>query len=553
MISFLVTLVAAYGAERSSLLKGIALSSFAIFIVAVISHAKRKRELREVSARARINEIGTAKLERRWDELPEHKLHRAEGTKEADLNLVGHGSLLQLLARPGTKHATTLLMRWLTEEPDIHEIKERQDAVRELTPYLEIREDLAVIGILSERRLMRGAVDGRATPEQSASALALWAIILPLLNFATLIVVGHFKLPILLSAAILSLTTLLSFRLTRGDEAYYRTMAREGDEAEMLLKVVQTLRALTPQSKRVKSLVSILLDAERGLESLTTVNSLIALRHSSLYPLLQITLLWNLTTFAVALRWRERWGSSFERWKDAIAQLDALTALASLSYDNPTWCMPEIEIAAPFVRAVDMGHPLLREESCVRNSIEIGGDAPLVILTGSNMSGKSTLLRALGVNTALAFAGGPVCATSFTLSPLTTATSMRVSDSLSQGHSLFMAELLQIKEIIHSAEALERRGGATLFLLDEILHGTNSYERGVAVRRIVAKLLSCGAIGCVTTHDLTLAEEQPGWHPTPYYFSDTIHEGEMSFDYKLKEGVAPKTNALALLEAIGLG
>lgn len=559
MISFVVALASAYGENYKAVpfLKGVAVSSFAIFLVAVSFHARRKRELREVTARARINEISLAKLERRWDEIPEHQPYRSKSTKEVDLNLIGHASLLQLLARPGSKNGTILLTKWLSEEPDKGEIRERQYAVQELAPHLELREDLAVIAMLSEKRHFRVAGGSTSSPHQSARTLTLWSITLPLLNFTTLLVVALFNLPILFSATVLCLTTLLSFHLTRGDEAYYQNLAREGDEAEMLLKVVQRLRTLTPESERVKSLVATLLHAEKGLRSLTTVNSLIGLRHSSLYPLLQITLLWNLTTFAFALRWRERWESSFKRWRDGIAQLEALNALASLSYDNPSWCMPEIETTAPSVKATEMGHPLLKDESCVRNTIEVGATAPLIILTGSNMSGKSTLLRALGVNTALAFAGGPVCATAFTLTPLNLATSMRVSDSLAQGHSLFMAELLQIKEVIQYAQAVQEKGGAALFLLDEILHGTNSYERGVAVRRIVAKLLSHGAIGCVTTHDLTLAEPEQDWSPTPYYFSDTIDEGEkgpeMHFDYKLKEGVAPKTNALALLEAIGLG
>lgn len=532
-------------------------TSLILFLLAVLYDRKVKREQRIYDIRSTINERGISRITRRWEALPEVSVGGGD-RKAADLGITGHGSLLHLIGHTGSSDGNELLYRWLIEgsgkpaAEEQHEIEKRQAAVEELAPAFELREELQLLRWRKE--IKRSSHEVPSSHFMSAQRALMLAVLLPLTNISVLIALLLLELPLPWVVVTLVATLLLSFRLTKGDHDLYNLLSVRADTAEPLIGVVRALGALTPQSLLLQTIVNELKDAERGLNSLILANSFSSMRRSSVFAFLQIAFLWNLTSLALALRWRERWEAYFLRWKDALAQFDALMALALLRYENTDWCMPTITASkAPSITAHTMGHPLIRGDECVRNSITIADDTRFIILTGSNMSGKSTLLRAIGINSALALAGGPVSAGHFEITPLVISTSMRVSDSLTKGRSLYLAELLQIREVIRQAEGADR---AVLFLLDEILHGTNSYERALAVRKVVARLLDLGAIGCVTTHDLSLAEVDRSWAPTPYYFSDEIHEGEegpvMTFDYLLKPGVAPRTNGLALLEAIGV-
>jgi DNA mismatch repair ATPase MutS len=210
------------------------------------------------------------------------------------------------------------------------------------------------------------------------------------------------------------------------------------------------------------------------------------------------------------------------------------------------------------LRAVDLGHPLLSDAERVGNDVAVGPPGTFLLVTGSNMSGKSTLLRSLGVNVVLAQAGGPVAARSLSLPPVTLGTSILVEDSLASGVSFFLAELQRIRSIVDQAETARQEGRTLLYLLDEILRGTNSAERQIAVREILLRLLAAGAIGAISTHDLALADlpELAQVAHTVHFresFEDREGETAMTFDYRLREGVAPTTNALKLLAMVGLG
>jgi DNA mismatch repair ATPase MutS len=275
------------------------------------------------------------------------------------------------------------------------------------------------------------------------------------------------------------------------------------------------------------------------------------------HAVLQLLGLWDFHVLAALERWQLASGSHARDWLDALGDAEALSALATLAYDNPDWAMPELVDGEPRVEAQSLGHPLLPARTCVSNDITVGPPGTFVIVTGSNMSGKSTLLRAIGTNVVLAQAGGPVCAASMRLTPVDIWTSIRIDDSLEAGVSLFMAELRRLKRIVDAARD-PARPRPLLYLLDEILHGTNTAERRVAARRVVTYLLDAGAIGAVTTHDLTLADD-----PTLERAAERVHFTErfvqengrttMTFDYRLRPGLATSANALKLLALIGLG
>jgi DNA mismatch repair ATPase MutS len=203
-----------------------------------------------------------------------------------------------------------------------------------------------------------------------------------------------------------------------------------------------------------------------------------------------------------------------------------------------------------------LGHPLIRADRRVTNDVEIGPAGSFLLVTGSNMSGKSTLLRSIGLDAVLAQAGGPVCAEALRMPPVELATSILVEDSLAGGVSFFMAELLRIRGVVEAADRCHAEGRVLLYLLDEILRGTNSSERQVAVRRVVLHLLRGGAIGAISSHDLQVAEiPELQAASRPVHFRETLHPGgetAMTFDYKMRPGIATTTNALALMELVGL-
>jgi DNA mismatch repair ATPase MutS len=282
-------------------------------------------------------------------------------------------------------------------------------------------------------------------------------------------------------------------------------------------------------------------------------------RSPMIYAPLQLILLWDFHLGYLLERWQQTAGREVARWLDALGAAEALAALATVAHDNPEWIFPELTDAGPAILETRaLGHPLLAPDSRVANDVTVGPPGTFLLVTGSNMAGKSTLIRSIGLNVVLAQCGGPVCATFFRCPPLMVHTSIRVQDSLEQGVSFFMAELLRLKQVVTAADTAPASGRTLLYLLDEILQGTNSAERTVAARRIIGHLVASGAIGAVTTHDLALAAGAVlSRARTDVHFSEQLGSGAngastMTFDYRLRPGVATSTNALKLLEIVGL-
>ncbi len=302
----------------------------------------------------------------------------------------------------------------------------------------------------------------------------------------------------------------------------------------------------------------------RCLQRLQRIVTFARIRHSPLlfffvYLPLQIVLLYDFHILCLLEAWQKKFGVHARAWFGALGKFEALSSLATLAHDYPGWAMPEVKDSAESFQARELGHPLLPDGSRVANDVQIGPRGSFLLVTGSNMSGKSTLLRAIGVNAILAQAGAPVCAAQLVMPPLALATSMRVRDSLENGVSFYMAELLRLKQIVDQARnAGPRNGRLLLYLLDEILLGTNSKERHIAVVRVMEHLLRHDTIGAISTHDLDLATSQRlAAACCCVHFRETLHderaEQVMTFDYRLRPGVATTSNALKLLEIVGLG
>jgi DNA mismatch repair ATPase MutS len=274
----------------------------------------------------------------------------------------------------------------------------------------------------------------------------------------------------------------------------------------------------------------------------------------------QALTLWDFYVFFALDSWRREVGHRVRDWMAAVGDLDALSAFAHIRQDNPGWCFPAVHPADDGaqiqIRGAALGHPLIPDDRRVANDVIVGPPGTLLLITGSNMSGKSTLLRAIGLNTVLAQAGAPVCAAHMSMPAADLETSLRVQDSLEHGLSYFMAALARLKGILARARRSHdaHDGRVVLYLLDEILQGTNTAERAIAVRGVTRHLLEAGAIGVMTTHDLALAGEPPlSTAARLVHFTEILDErGHMTFDYRLRPGLATSRNALRLMQLIGM-
>jgi ABC-type multidrug transport system fused ATPase/permease subunit len=573
-----------------------------------------------------INDEGLRRLRRDWAKLPLRQPPPSTPAGEdtggtlpapathypqaADLDLLGHASLQHLLHTPNTPVGKSTLQGWLLEPAAPASIKERQEAVAELALLVGLRDTLAVTGRLIEttqasyERFLEWAesppwLAGRMWLVWLSRVLAALTLGLIAAQISGLVSypVWLFVLPVNigLCQTIGRVPSRLIGEVSERQETY-RAYAN-------LFQIITGQPFSAPLLQRLQATLSADgLRADEQMRRLVRRMPLVDIRGMMFFIIIQWLTLWDIHVLWLLERWQRVAGSSTRAWLEALGEMEALAALATLTFDHPTWTFPTITPDEPVVRGANLGHPLLAPAACVGSDVSVGPPGTFLLVTGSNMSGKSTLLRALGVNITLAQAGGPVCADALSLPPITLATTIRVQDSLEQGVSYFMAELQRLKEVVtiatqtraasptpagkmpalQSPTPAARDGGGTkpdgtlpsfvppssrrqeqgwerlpFFLLDEILHGTNTAERQIAVRQIVRHLLSLGATGVVSTHDLTLAQmPEIATSAQLVHFTETFTRGpdglKMTFDYKLRPGIATSTNALKLLEMAGL-
>jgi hypothetical protein len=542
----------------------------ALFIafLGLVSHQNRLKQHHErLEKLAALNGEGVARLERRWEGLPEAVPDVESGASHPiaeDLDLFGRGSLFSLLSVVGAPGRETLAA-WLLEPAPPGTIRRRQESVAELASEVELREEIA----WNARSMPRG----RPASLESFLAWAegerwlrrrpglLWtARLLPLLPLTLIGLNIAGVVSYLTWVFALAVTLTFSNAVCKNvHRVFDRAFSREGgfQEYAELIRLLEEREFESPLLAELRGrLTGREESAQTEMRRLHRLVSLSEMRFSMLYVAVQGLTLWDFHVLDRLEGWQLRAGRHVREWLGAVAEADALSALATLRFDNPGWAFPEIaQEGPPTLEASDLGHPLLRTSVRVANDVTIPPPGRFLFITGSNMSGKSTLLRAIGTNVVLAQAGAPVCASGMRLAPLSLATSMRVHDSLQAGLSHFMAELTRLKMIVEAA----RQGGdrVLLYLLDDILQGTNSAERRIAARKVIGHLLDARAIGCVTSHDLALADEgRLAAAGEAVHFTERIEEApespHISFDYRLRPGIATSRNALKLVELVGL-
>jgi hypothetical protein len=544
-----------------------------------VIHAQTEKTKERELAGARFHKRGLSRVSLAWGELPIDS-ERADASAHAfaaDLDIFGRGSLMQLVDATetglGHKRLATLLS---LEDPGDwpREPAARQAAAQDLVNRVAFREALATAAaLLSDEKPNAAPIlswaEGSSEAPSSLRMLLAWLVpglaiamcglgaaaglrgSVILLGLAALVAVG-----LLISAPLAPMLDVVSAQ--EGAVTRWRaSLAVIEEESFVAPLLIELHRHLDGSDRRASGQVGALDGSDRrasgqvgALERI--VGFLDARRNGVFRLIIGPLLMWDVHCAAALSHWRARFGRKLRTWLHALAEVEALASLGSFAFEHPDFAWPGF-VREPMFDARALGHPLIAADRRVGNDVRLPSAGRALVVTGSNMSGKSTLLRAMGINAVLACAGAPVCAGAMRIGPLRIATSMRVVDSLTEGVSHFYAELHRLKRILDMAT--ERTRPPVLFLLDEILHGTNSRERVLGARAVVTQLLEPGSLGAVSTHDLgiaALAQELEGRVENVHFSEQVTGDGTMTFDYVLRPGVVESSNALRLMRAMGI-
>jgi MutS domain V len=471
----------------------------------------------------------------------------------ADLDLFGKQSLFERLSTARTPMGESTLAAWLLAPADLEVIRNRHACIAELRDRMDLREDLAILGQPPRIDLHSGTITGWANAPgelprrwlQPVAALLAAAAAVTALMWA----IWGIGFPFL---AVLVIEAGVSYAFRKQVHAAVSGVENAYEDIKLLsvmLLRIETEPFDSPHLRELKEkLSSHFQPASATLSKLSTIVGFVEARRNSLLAPLMLPLMYVIQSALAAERWRERHGRVVQSWLGVLGEIEALESVASYSFERPDDPFPEfLEGSAAFV-ATGLGHPLIAPATRVRNDVDLSSPTRVLMVSGSNMSGKSTLLRSVGINTVLAMAGAPVCAAHLRLTPLQVGASIRVNDSLYEGSSRFYAEITRLRQLFEPSSL------PLLFLLDELLQGTNSNDRRIGAQGVLRALLDRGAIGLVSTHDLALADGArllPGALKN-VHFQDELENGRLSFDFKLRDGVVTKSNGIELMRAIGL-
>jgi len=529
-----------------------------VFTLLVAIHARvLLRADRARRARA-LYERGIERVTDRWSGRGHDGARFLAGHPYArDLDLFGPGSLFQRLDAARTQSGEAVLAAWLSSPAPIDEVRSRQRAVDELRTRLDFRESIAVLADEASVPDVDRLIAWAESPPVAFPRFLTVLLVLGSVVAVGLIVEAYrgaiaWSLPV---AWILLEQAVVAFTWRSAIHGVLHRMATPEHDLELLSGLLERIERERFDAPALVERQAVLLSDVPASRLIGRLRQMVSLLESSTHNLFAVPITRTLLVpeqLAIAIgQWHVDHGRSVAGWIRAAAEFEALASLAAYAYERPGDPFPTLLDEGAIFDSSGLGHPLMADAVSVRNDVRLGGDAPQVlVVSGSNMSGKSTMLRAVGVNIVLALAGAPVRASALRLSALTIGATLRVDDSLQEGHSRFYAEILRLRDIVDRA----RRGAPVIFLLDEILHGTNSYDRRLGAEGIVRGLLSLGAIGLVTTHDLALTELVTALGPVAanVHFEDRLEDSRMTFDYRMRPGVVEHSNALALMRTIGL-
>ncbi len=565
--SFFVAAIAlAYGISERSLVVGISgIVGFVLFGVFVVVHARvieaRDRQL----VRKAIHERHLKRQAIELKGLPTGKdLIADDHVYASDIDLTGEASLFSRLDIAHTRRGQLALASWLAAPASREVIEKRQTAVAELAEQLELRVDLEAAALdavaftegtqpppLDDRPFLDFV---RRPPVILGKPIAIAAMVLPIATVALWGLSGS-VLPPGMWLPTFIIQAIVTARLEeKVRERHHLLVSRA--------RFVESFRAVLGVAERATFTSPLLLELQGRLKAsgktptaelsrLETWAGFFELRSQGLvHFLINYFVMWDVNVLLQIERWVSRAGKEVEHWFEAIGDLEALASLSNVLSQDPDAILPSIGGLDDGFSAEGLSHPLLPPSKRVANDLAIEGPGTALLVTGSNMAGKSTLLRAVGASIALALAGGPVLARTAVVPPVRLRASMRIADSLQHGSSYFHAELARLRTVVGEADA----SPPIFFLLDELLRGTNARARHLGARAVVLHLLKRSATGMIATHDVALSEleEELKGKVKNVHFTDVFQDGEMTFDYRLQPGVVRTSNALRLLQMAGI-
>jgi hypothetical protein len=530
----------------------------AAFVVLAVVQERLLDSIRYRTRSISFYERGLARLNDRWagtgesgDRFldPSHPYAR-------DLDLFGPGSLFEFLSTARTRAGEETLARWLLTAAPVEEIVARQIAVRDLQSRVKFREQLFSLGETVGMGVHPEPLSawGEARPSVTTAGTRALTSMLAALWIGSLVCWAVWDLPV-----VALLMTILNFAYSHQLHARLEKAAgaleQAADDLQLLAEILALLEGELVSSPKLLEIQAALqhdgTTPSQAIRKLARIVELLESRHSLFAKPLDLVTFWSAQLIFKAERWQQEFGPAILGWVAAVGEFESLTALSAFAYEHPQYAFPEFASGATLFDAEGLAHPLLPGQKAVENDLRLSDAKQLMILSGPNMAGKSTFMRSVGVNAVLAQCGAPVRARRLSMSPLAIAASICVLDSLTGGVSRFYAEIRKLKLIVD----LTHGPVPVVFLLDELLSGTNSHDRLIGAQFVLRNLVDQRAIGIVSTHDLALTQipEMVGGRAFNCHFEDRIEEGALIFDYKLKPGVVQTSNALKLMQAIGLG
>jgi hypothetical protein len=533
------------------------LAPIAVYLILALWHELMLRAKARAATAADYYRNGIARIEDRWAGTGQtgDRFRTEDHVYAEDLDLFGKGSLFELLSTARLPMGENRLADWLRSPSPKSAVLARQGLVAELRQKLDLRESIAVTGESLRARLDPASLVGWAeqAPGMPGNVWPSLAFALSVAAVATG-VYYFFSFMVWPFVLALSLELVVRWQLQKRAEALLDGIACNAEGLVLFAIILELLEKESFTSPQLQKLCAPLKEqtkpASQVIRSLARIVYWIDARHSLLAHLVDLPLLYTLQVAFAAESWRRHSGARMRSWVDVAAEMEALLSLATYSSEHPADPFPIfVEDSSPAFTGEALGHPLVSDARCVRNDVRLDNETRMMLVSGSNMSGKSTLLRTVGLNAVLAMAGAPIRGKSLRLSPLNIGTCIRRADSLQQGRSGFYTEILQIRRVFQ----LAGDSAALLFLFDELLEGTNSKDRRIGAEGLLRSLLNRRALGVVTTHDLALTEiaDSSKGQIRNVHFEDQVKDGKMYFDYKLREGVIAKSNALELMRVMG--
>jgi hypothetical protein len=554
----------------------VALCAAFAFAVLIVWHGKVIAAEDDAARWARVNRDGLSRVTDRYRELLSTGAEFADAAHPYvdDLDVFGPSSLFQRISVAHTRFGQRALAEFLRKPASVEVIEARQPAVRALAPLLDQRQRFEALALAvvdpHPQDVAAGARAKKVAVAPDPEPLLRWAEdepvlikqvglvwlarIMPLLTVVGIVIAWKLNqtpafwiVPLLVHFLLLSRTREITTRVFNAVSETEGAFLRYGallSELENLNVDVPLIRALQARLQNTGTKPSV------AMKQFASKVGWFDLRHNGLiYPFANLFLLWDIHCTVGLERWQASVGRSTRGWFEVLGELEALSSLAGLAHDEPSFSFPEV-VSEVCYEAHGLGHPLISAKRRVTNDVTLPAPGTALLVTGSNMSGKSTMLRSMGLACVLAFAGGPVCATRLRMGRLAVRTSIRISDSLDRGVSHFYAEIGKLKAVVDAS----KQSAPVFFLLDEILHGTNSQERQIGARWVMSELLKRGALGAVSTHDMGLCELSPELmqNVTLVHFRESVQGSQMTFDYRMYPGPVKEGNALRLMRLIGL-